>query len=486
MSFLRAALHALTACALLSVAACDSNVPDDSSPSATANTQAGSGNQGTSSIDGLPIVTIDAADLTSDVYGQLIRSSVVDRKAGVQSALAAVAATSDEAPLLRDVLAGAASSTGASLPSTHIVIKDGSTEEFVLTARFVTGTSVGEAFVVMNPEVFEPDSDRDGKSASRTFPGTRLSDGREVLITATGGTASAVPKRGNAYAAEPVGDIILIDALPILDVSTTAFIPSVGSASSFNGSGFFGSHPFVGLRRLRVDEKHDGGVFPWSEKQEVQLTAEIGDNYTVPFQRSNTRRFDKAFWTNISSWPIFPPGGVGTQSTFNPVLANFVPVSGGTKLTHLVWFLAQDVNYADQTYVFGTQRFELCDYAVTNSCNKSPQSYEFPLTFLASSTPKQRSFLNEDDRNVDLFSRRSGDDWVGTIQTYNFGTGTTSGVSTKVDAANHSITTDDRVFVRSGLRGMTQATVQSRAGSNGVTLNVGQLQWELSYSVLNV
>lgn len=493
----RFSLHVFTVLvAAACLAACDANSLEDA-PGAAATVADDSASLGgqpsllsTSPIDGRPIVYLNASDLAGDAFGQTIRAAIVDRGAGTEAALAASLGLSDDALLLKDVLAGVASATGTALPSTHLVIVDGGQQEFLLTAEYKKGagaeTSGGSTFVILNPEVFAPDSDPDGKSTVRTFPATKLSTGEQYIVTASGGAATAVPKFSTNALPEPVRNVILVDVVSILDASTTTLLPKEKGLDSFNNAGFFGTHPFVGVRRLRVDEKHDGGPYPWSEKQEVQLTAEVGDTYSVPFKRNNTRRFDKAFWTNITSWPFFPPSGVGTQSTFNPVLSNTIPVAGGTRIAQTVWFFAQDVDYANQDYVFGQQRYQFCDYLVTGSCTPSQASYDFPLTFLQSSTPKQRSYLNEDDWNVDQFSRRSGRDWQGNIQTYNFGTGTTSSVSTKVDAANHAITTDDRVFVRSGLRGMTQATVQSRAGTSGATINVGGLRWELSYGVLNV
>ena len=385
------------------------------------------------------------------------------------------------------------------------MITDGVHREFLLTLeqpmRHVAPSGV-ETYIVLDPEVFHPDPDPDGGSRVRVFPGTNLRTGEHVEIVAS---ASGVRADG-----APVEDVLLVGVVPILTPTTPGAIPpppcdwedpyadctggtgggDTGDDDDGGGDGnaptfdYFSPHPYLGLRQLRIDESHDSGKLGWSSKQEVHLTSDVGDSYAAPFPQLNTRRFDKAFWTNLDEWDdaAIPPGLIqDVQSRYNNVLTEVVPNAG----INALWIRAADVNYADETYSFSTEGFASCSsIPLISGCGYSA-AQDFPLVFLDPIFGTQRIVMSEDDWDVGRFSRRSGEDWVGDVRTYNFATGSQSDVTTKLDAANHAIVTDDRVFVRSGLRGINQTTVQNRVGATGLAVTAEDFRWDLSYDVVD-
>ena len=405
------------------------------------------------------------------------------------------------------MLTATSARSGDAPVSTHIVITDGSHQSFVLTAEHAASAGAAKTsdpYVILDPDVFHPDSDADGDSPVRTFPGTRMSDGETVTLVADGPVITAD--------GAPVDEVLAIGAAPVIDGSAAHRAPppcdieseedcdtgggggggSGGGGANSGPADLYGQYPFVGLRTLRVDEALDRGYNPWNNDMEVALTEAPGDNYASPFGQLNTRRFDGAFWTNIDEWfndGLFPPSEYGVYSTVNELASVISPLAGGEYTGQALWFKATDVNHAGVDYHFQPRSYILCSYNLPffgdQGCDGSQEVYDFPLAFLGGGA--KRSVMHEDDRDVGRFSRRSGQDFAGPIRTYNFNTGGQGDVTTRIDAANHAITTDDRPFRRSGLRGMSQARVQQRAGTAaGLNLDVGGLQWKLSYGVMNV
>lgn len=462
---------------------------------------------GASPLDGKDIVHVDAADIQSGTYASSIRSALAARSSSVVAQLNEVgtAATTGRAAApetipLSDLFADAPEARLGPAPSMHLVLLDGdAVDQFALflnPASDIDGLVRGDlnaddVYVMLDPERFHPDPNN-GASAQRTVPATHL---------ATGETASVrLTRRGVEVVGVPDAVLLVLEAVPVLD-QVNPYFPGYalwgdpgsdyrepapcddeidlrcsgggggGTGSGGTGGGTGGSGaadvPFLSVRTLRINQSFDANGTV-SSKNEVQFTAERGDNYGQNFSRFNTRRFDNAFWTASGQNPE------GRDNTLNPVYFD-----GAIQY----WMYAADVNYKDRDYDF---RGGYWAQVPGVSQNFISGNYDFPLVLLTSDNALHRAYLNEDDADVPAYSRRNGRTWSGTVDTYNFSTGRYEALNTRVSSNDHFLGSDDRVFADSGLRRINATNVRGLT-SNGTRtqlLRKDGFLWEVSYQEL--
>ncbi len=361
--------------------------------------------------------------------------------------------------------------------STHVALTVGErAHQYVLmvdaedTVQSVSGDE--NTYVLMDPDVFSPDS-RD-QPAAREVPATNLATGEETMVY--------ISESGTTKDGESV-DVVVVDAVSVYDPadekdpSSGMFGDAAEDKSAYGTPDAFGAVNVVtlGLHSLRVDQNFDidGNV---STKQETQFTRQVTDDYGVQFSRYNTARFDAALWTGGNR------PGVSQPTTIQPVY------SRGSGASHYsLWFFAADVNYANTDYSFERDRFYVC---IGNAqFNLMDIDTDFPLILFQSAQANlhHRVYSNEDDHLPSSFSRRSGD-WTGQIQTANFATGAVQATTTRVDANNHAIVTDDAIFNRGGVRRINVPTLGQTTGNGAFlrTLNNGGLRWEFSQMTVSI
>lgn len=449
---------------LLSLAGCNSAVEEERAADG-GSTDARPFRSTNSEFDGQPIASMTAQSFVGGSYAEQVRTAVVARGQAVVTALPQPGSGAQGTYITLKAILDKADqingTTGAAPISTHFQVDAGTESQQYLLAYApaeagMTGLGssavASHVYVLLDPAVFHPDPSTGEDTYPRDVPATRLSDGSKAKVTLRDDGFSVV---GDAN-----GQLLVIEAVPVIEQPNEAYPDQVGFGEPLPAAetqpvenGLTTSFTFLALRQLRIDRSFDGGGI--SGKNEVQFTAQPTDNYTLEFPRYNTRRFDNAFWTNLSTNPE-----ASTSNTLNPVQ---------WAAYRVLWFRAPDVNYSGVDYNATAGDFYHCDYLVQQpfTCLRVFQSYDFPIAQLTASNTYFRAYMNEDDW-VDRLSRRAGD-WQGNIRTINFSTGGFQTLYTKLDANNHAWVSSDQVFTQSGIRRANRPTVDART-SNGTSV----------------
>lgn len=465
MAFSLSRVLVTSVCVLLcaSLQACDSR---DTAPPVQ---QTAPPPSGISPFDGQPIQAVGATDL--DEYARTVRAAIASRGLSMP---ASATAGDDESVRLSQALGAGARDTQPL--STHIALTVGErAHQYVLMVdaeNIVASLHSDDRYVLMDPDVFSPDEN--DQPTARDVPATNLATGEETMVH--------ISESGTTKDGESV-DVLVVDAVSVYDPAdekdplSGMFGDASAPREAYGESNLNGVINVValGLHSLRVDQNFDidGNV---STKQETQFTWQATDDYGVQFQRYNTARFDKALWT-AGTRP-----GVSLPTTLQPVYS-----SGSGAFHYSLWYFATDVNYANTDYSFEWDRYYRC--LGNMPCTTLEVDTDFPLILFQSAHANlhHRVYLNEDDHLPSSFSRRSGD-WTGQINTVNFASGAIQATSTRVDANNHAIVTDDAIFNRGGVRRINVPTLQQATGNGAVryTLNNGGLRWEFSQMTVSI